>query len=77
MYFDVEGSGLVPDGPAMRERPVVVCLHGGPGFDHSMLKYVAGPARGLSPNSSSSDHRGQGRSDPSEPARWNLDTWID
>jgi hypothetical protein len=22
----------------MRERPVVVCLHGGPGFDHSTLK---------------------------------------
>src|SRR5258708_21834289 len=24
--------GLVPDGPGMRQRPVVVCLHGGPGL---------------------------------------------
>jgi proline iminopeptidase len=30
--FDVVGMGLVPDGPVMRERPVIVCLHGGPGF---------------------------------------------
>jgi pimeloyl-ACP methyl ester carboxylesterase len=30
---------LVPDGPAMRERPTVVLLHGGPGgFDHSYFK---------------------------------------
>jgi hypothetical protein len=34
----VAGMGLVPDGPGMRQRPVVVFLHGSPGFDHSMLK---------------------------------------
>ena len=28
LYFDVVGMGLVEDGPSMRERPVVVCLHG-------------------------------------------------
>ena len=38
LYFDVEGSGLVPDGPAMREKPTLVLLHGGPGFDHSIYK---------------------------------------
>jgi hypothetical protein len=33
-WFDVEGSALVPEGPAMRERPTVLLLHGGPGsFD--------------------------------------------
>ncbi len=26
LYFDVEGAGLVPDGPGMAERPVVVAL---------------------------------------------------
>lgn len=76
LYFDVEGMGLVPDGPVMRERPVVVCLHGGPGFDHTMVKSSLAPladvAQLIFP-----DHRGQGRSDASEPARWNLDTWID
>ena len=39
LWFDVEGAALVPDGPAMRARPTVVLLHGGPGaYDHSYLK---------------------------------------
>jgi proline iminopeptidase len=38
LYVDVEGSALVPDGPGMRERPVIVALHGGPGFDHAYFK---------------------------------------
>jgi proline iminopeptidase len=38
LYFDVEGAGLVPDGPEMRERPVILALHGGPGFDHAYFK---------------------------------------
>jgi len=29
IYFDVEGAGLVPDGPRMRERPVAMVIHGG------------------------------------------------
>ncbi len=28
IYFDVEGAGLVPDGPTMRERPVAMVIHG-------------------------------------------------
>jgi len=31
LWFDVDGSSLVADGAAMRERPTVVLLHGGPG----------------------------------------------
>jgi proline iminopeptidase len=39
LWFDVDGSALVPDGARMRERPTVVLLHGGPGsYDHSYLK---------------------------------------
>ena len=39
LWFDVDGPALVPDGAAMRERPTVVLLHGGPGsFDHSYFK---------------------------------------
>jgi hypothetical protein len=39
LWFDVDGPALVPDGPAMRERPTVVLLHGGPGsLDHSYFK---------------------------------------
>jgi hypothetical protein len=31
LFFDVEGAGLVPDGPRMREKRTVVLLHGRPG----------------------------------------------
>jgi proline iminopeptidase len=76
LYFDVVGAGLVADGPVMRERPVLICLHGGPGFDHSTLK------EGLLPLADVAqlvfvDQRGNGRSDRSTPEHWNLDTWID
>ncbi len=38
LFFDVEGAVLVPDGPRMREKPTLLLLHGGPGFDHSIYK---------------------------------------
>jgi len=76
LYFDTAGMGLVPDGPEMRERPVIICLHGGPGFDHSTLKHYLTP---LAEHAQLVflDHRGQGRSDESTPERWNFDTWIE
>jgi proline iminopeptidase len=33
LFVDIDGFGLVPDGPTMVERPAVVLLHGGPGLD--------------------------------------------
>ena len=47
LYFDVEGAGLVPDGPAMRERPAAMVVHGGPGGDHSALATLWLQAEGL------------------------------
>ena len=39
MWFEVDGPALAPNGPAMRERPAVVLLHGGPGsFNHTYFK---------------------------------------
>ena len=72
LYFDVEGAGLVPDGPAMRERPVALVIHGGPGGDHTGFK----PA--MSPLADTMqlvyfDHRGQGRSARGDKARYTLD----
>ena len=61
IWFDVEGAGLVPDGPRMRERPTLVLLHGGPGFDHSTFK----PAHSTLVDVAQLvfvDHRGNGRS---------------
>ena len=76
LYFDVEGAGLVPDGPAMRERPAAMVVHGGPGGDHAGFK----PA--MSPLADAMqliyfDHRGQGRSGRSDPARYTLDENVE
>ena len=39
LWFDVDGPALVPAGSAMRPRPTLVLVHGGPGgFDHSYFK---------------------------------------
>lgn len=76
IYFDVEGAGLVPDGPAMREWPAALVIHGGPGSDHTGFK----PA--FSPLSSRMqlvyfDHRGQGRSARGDPALYTLDQNVE
>jgi len=75
IFFEVVGTKLVIDGPVMRERPTLIVMHGGPGFDHSMLRmyfdrfadayqviYI--------------DHRGNGRS-TGEPDTWTLAQWGD
>jgi proline iminopeptidase len=61
IYFDVEGAGLVPDGPRMREKPTMFLVHGGPGADHTAQK--VGTAQ-LAERAQlvHFDHRGQGRS---------------
>ncbi len=77
LYFDVEGAGLVPDGPAMNERPTVLLLHGGPGFDHSLFKPVYGERLADIAQVVYLDHRANGRSDRGDPGQWNLDVWAD
>ena len=70
IFFDTVGSQLAIDGERMVQRPTLIVMHGGPGFDHSTLRpyfdrfadthqviYI--------------DHRGNGRStgEP-RPGRW-------
>lgn len=43
IFFDIEGMGYVPDGPIMRQKPVCIILHGGPGGDHTSYKPVLSP----------------------------------
>ena len=75
IFFDVVGPKLAIDGERMAERPTLIVMHGGPGFDHSTLRpffdrfadthqvvYI--------------DHRGNGRS-TGEPASWTLAQWGD
>src|SRR5260221_3171742 len=76
LWFDVEGSGLVPDGAEMRERPTLLLLHGGPGFDHTLFKPAYGQFADLA-QVVYLDHRANGRSDRGDPSDWRLDVWAD
>lgn len=76
LFFDVVGSKLRIDGPRMSEVPTLLVLHGGPGFDHTGLR------PGLDALCDVAqviylDHRGNGRSVPSDPKTWNLVQWGD
>jgi proline iminopeptidase len=76
LWFDVEGAGLVPDGPQMKERPTLLLLHGGPGFDHSLFKPAYGQLADVA-QVVYLDHRANGRSDPGDRSEWRLDVWAD
>jgi pimeloyl-ACP methyl ester carboxylesterase len=77
LWFDVEGSAFVPDGPELLERPTVVLLHGGPGsFDHSYFKpdfsRLAEAAQVVY-----LDLPGHGRSDWGDPENWSFELCAD
>jgi proline iminopeptidase len=76
LFFDVEGASLLPDGAALRERPTIVLLHGGPGLDHSLYK----PAYSALADVAQVvylDHRGNGRSEAGPREGWTLTQWGD
>jgi pimeloyl-ACP methyl ester carboxylesterase len=76
LFFDVEGAKFVPEGPVMREKPTLLLLHGGPGFDHSIYK----PAYSALADMAQIiylDHRGNGRSEDGPREGWNLAQWGD
>jgi pimeloyl-ACP methyl ester carboxylesterase len=75
IFFDVVGAKFAPEGEKMVERPTLIVMHGGPGFDHASLRpyfdrfadthqvlYI--------------DHRGNGRSG-GERETWTLAQWGD
>jgi proline iminopeptidase len=76
LFVDIEGPGLVPDGPTMREKPTLVLLHGGPGYDHSSFKPIFSRLADLA-QIVYVDHRGHGRSSRRPAAEWTLDTFAD
>lgn len=76
IYFDVEGTGLIAGGNAMREKPVAFAIHGGPGSDHTGLRL------GFSPLSDRMqivyfDHRGSGRSARGDKSTYTLEQNVD
>lgn len=76
LFVDVDGAKLVPDGMTMRERPTIVLLHGGPGFDHSAYKATYASLAEIA-QVVYYDHRGNGRSEHGSPDSWNLAQWAD
>jgi pimeloyl-ACP methyl ester carboxylesterase len=78
LFVDVAGSHLSPDPDEMRERPVLLVLHGGPGtVDHS----IGRPYFDRFADTHCVvyfDHRGNGRSDQRrDPSQWTMDVWAD
>jgi pimeloyl-ACP methyl ester carboxylesterase len=66
----------VPDSATMREKPTLLLLHGGPGFDHTIYK----PAYSALADVAQViylDHRGNGRSDAGPKESWTLAQWGD
>jgi pimeloyl-ACP methyl ester carboxylesterase len=76
LFFDVEGAKFVPDGPVMREKPVLLMLHGGPGADHSIYRPAYSALADIA-QIVYLDHRGNGRSEDGPKERWNLAQWGD
>jgi pimeloyl-ACP methyl ester carboxylesterase len=77
LWFDVDGPALLPTGPAMRRRPTVLLLHGGPAsYDHS---YFTPHFRRLTEVAQVVylDQRGHGRSARTDPARWTFEACAD
>jgi len=75
IFFDTVGSKLISDGERMAERPTLIVMHGGPGFDHSLMRpyfdRFADTHQVLY-----FDHRGNGRS-TGAPDTWTLAQWGD
>lgn len=77
LFFDVDGPKLVAAGPWMRERPTVVLLHPGPGFDHGVFKEGVGPWLASGTQVVYLDQRGAGRSDSGPQEELRLERWAD
>jgi pimeloyl-ACP methyl ester carboxylesterase len=76
LFVDVDGFALVPEGRHLVERPVIVLVHGGPGFDHSLQKSFASELTAFA-QVICFDQRGHGRSDRAAADTWNLARWAD
>jgi pimeloyl-ACP methyl ester carboxylesterase len=76
LFFDVEGAGVVPDGPTMRAKPTLLLLHGGPGFDHTSYN-LASLHLPISPRSSTSITPAMAVAAVMIRRTWNLAQWGD
>ncbi len=76
LFVDIDGSGLAQEGNATHEKPSLVLLHGGPGYDHFGFKPAFSQLTDLV-QIVYYDHRGHGRSDARPMNEMTLDTFAD
>ncbi|WP_374661821.1 alpha/beta fold hydrolase [Inhella sp.] len=76
LFVDVEGLGWVPEGGQLRQRPTLLLLHGGPGFDHGGFRPFFSRFTDIA-QVVYYDHRSQGRSSDRPRDEWTLDRWAD
>jgi len=76
LFVDVEGARYVERDGELHEKPTLILLHGGPGYDHTAFKPKFSALADLC-QIVYYDHRGNGRSDYGDKALWNLDQWAD
>ena len=72
LFVEVVGAKLEQG----RERPTIVALHGGPGFDHALTRDALDPLADVA-QLVHYDMRGHGRSDDGPRERWTLEAWAD
>lgn len=76
LFFDVEGGGYAYEGTAVREKPVMFVLHGGPGCDHSYLRPFLHPLA-AEMQLIFVDHRGNGRSSRADESTYTIEQMAD
>jgi len=77
LFFDVYGSKLDIKLDKVNEKPTLIVLHGGHGFaDHTLYVEFWSQFSDVA-QVIFLDQRGCGRSDVSEPSKWNLQQWAD
>lgn len=76
IFFDIEGSSIVPIGNQMVERTACFVLHGGPGSDHTYFRPFLSP---LAEHVQLVyvDHRGNGRSERTDPTTYTIEQMVD
>ena len=77
LWYGIDGAGLVPEGRAMRERPVAMLVHGGPGGDHPGFKPSMKPAVGTDAARLFRSSRPGPVRIPAGPAKYTLDENVE
>src|SRR5689334_18501622 len=76
LFFDVLNPKLEIDGAGLSEKPVLICIPGGPGGDHQTMRPIFDRFTSIA-QVIYLDPRGGGRSGHGDPSRWTLDQWGD